>query len=72
MSVALSEFSDYPPRILVDLLPSDHTSPPAELRVTGLKQERTFTIANECEWVMINRYCGTIHMFVLLQAICQP
>ena len=60
MSVALSEFHDYPPRILVDLSPPDQTSPVAELRVTGLKDERSFTVANECEFVMMmSRYCGT-------------
>ena len=60
MSVALSEFDDYPPRIVVDLSPSDLTSPAVELRVTGFKDERFFAIANECELVMMmSRYCGT-------------
>ena len=46
----LSELSDYPPRIHLDLsAPMDGVSAPAELRVQGVKGECSFLLANECE-----------------------
>lgn len=47
MNIAVSEFDDYPPRIFLDLSPSDETSAPAELKLMGLKKECSFIIANE-------------------------
>ena len=42
----LSEFSDYPPRIAIDLTPSKQASAEAVLNVMGLKGNCCFRIAN--------------------------
>lgn len=47
MNIAVAELDDYPPKIVFDLFPIDEKSPPAELKVMGLKEECSFMIANE-------------------------
>ena len=42
--VELSELRDYPPRIILDLMPPAPFSPPANLVVQGLKEPCSFTI----------------------------
>ena len=46
--VKLSELSDYPPRIVIDLTPTKQTSAPAVLDVMGLKNKHCFNIVNDC------------------------
>ena len=63
----LSELSDYPPRIHLDLsAPMDGVSAPAELRVQGVKGECSFLLANECEL-----YCAATRPSRLLSS-CRP
>lgn len=49
MGIDISELEDYPPRLVIKVSPTDKASAPAKvtMQVTGLKQERTITIANE-------------------------
>ena len=44
----LAQYTDYPPRIKLQLTPPDHATCPAEFSVVGLNDERSFTITNEC------------------------
>jgi hypothetical protein len=51
----ISQLTDYPPRIYLDLVPPDQASPPAvlnvegaELNVEGQRRQCSFTIPNEC------------------------
>ncbi len=65
MNIKVSELSDYPPRIHVDLSPANETSAPAELEVMGLKDEFSFLIANECELQLL-----ADALVYLIQALC--
>ena len=46
--IKLSELSDYPPRIVIDLTLTEQASAPAVLDVMGLKDNCCFNIVNDC------------------------
>ena len=47
-NIKFSDLTDYPPRIVIDLTPTEQASDPAELNVMGLKDDCCFRIANDC------------------------
>ncbi|ORU94813.1 MAG: hypothetical protein A6F71_09715 [Cycloclasticus sp. symbiont of Poecilosclerida sp. M] len=61
--IKFSELSDYPPRIVIDLTPTEQASAPAVLNVMGFKDDCCFRIANDCVPSML------IHVHNIIQIL---
>lgn len=62
----MSEFEDYPPRILVNLTRKEELSASAVLEVTGLKRKCSFTIEEESKAKPTSLF--SIILYVLVNA----